>query len=932
MTKSGMGRCWGVSAVLVSVALTGCGREPTEAESLAAARKSLAENKPRAAVIQIRNALQQNAKSAEARFLMGQALLANGEVLAAQDEFRRARAEGLSDAEVVPALAGTMVLAQQEKKLVEEFGATSFNDNKRADADLALSLAKAHDVLGDAVRAQQLLERSLQAKPDFQPAVLSKVRAIAAQQGADAALAELQSKREMLSKNAEAAYLEGAILLNGKQDVDGAVAAFKRSVALAPKAIDAHASLIAVYLHKKDLEAVRKQVEALKQAQPNTPAARVFEAEVALLDGDAKKARALAMGVLQTAPKSVRAMYIAAAAELQLRSSFQAITMLQKALAQQPELVEASKLLARAYVHSGQPKLALKALEQPLERSPNDRDLLSTAAEAHMQLADAAKAESFYKRALAQRPDDAQTKTALALAVMAKGQESEGLNALSVVAREDASPVADMVLISSYIARNRLDQALESVDQLDRKQSDKPAAPFSRGRILLLKGDNTGARAAFEEALKRDDSYIPAMNNLALLDLRDGKSSDARARFEAVLKANPNNVAALMSLADVLAVQNAPQADVTALLERAVAADPVDPAPHQMLIEFLLQRKSPVAAVAAGQKAVALINSHPELYNALGRAQSAVGEGAQAQASFAKQAQLQPAAAGPYLSAADAYRRAGDRANTVKSLRQALSINPQLLAAQEALFDMELRAEHFPAALAIARDVQKQRPLSLQGYQWEGAVYEAQRRWDQATSTYKRGIDRLRAENRDAFALAGRQHQVLLAINKGDDAGQFAQNWVRVNPRDVGFRIYLGDASLASRDWAAAEQHYRSVLEIEPNNALAANNVAAMLVRLNRPGAVEMAQRAVKLAPTSADAFDTLAMALAADKQWEPAINAQRKSIALAPRASAPKIKLAKLLIDAGKKTEAETELRALEALGGKFERQSEVSALLKQI
>lgn len=912
--------------------LTGCMREPTEPELIASARKNLSEGKTQAAVIQIRNALERNAQSGEARFLMGEALLANLEFAGAQHEFRRALAAGHPDEAVVPPLARAMMFLDQSKKVIEEFGAKRFED-KAADADLSLSLAKAYGLQGDAAKSEQLLARSLQAQPKYPAALLFKVRAMVLKQGVDAALQELLSHKDVLGKSADAAYLEGSLKLNGKNDVEGGIEAFKRSLALDPKAVQAHASLIAVYLYKKDMAAARQQVEQLKKAHPNTPAAKTYEAELALLEGDFKKARALTSQVLQVSTKSVRAMYIAASAELQLKNSFQAVMWLQKALALQPDLPEASKMLARAYIQSGQAPLALKALARAQERAPADTDLLSLAAEANLQIGEAQKAEALYKKALALQPEDARTKTALALALLAKGQESEGLRQLAEISQQDASPIADMVLMSSLLARNQLDQALESVNAVERKQPDKPAGPFARGRILMLKGDNAGARAAFGEALKRDASYIPAMNNLALLDLRDGKADDARGRFETVLKADPGNVAALMSLADVMATQNGPQAEITALLERAIAADPSDPSPRLMLVEYLLLQKSYSAAVAAGQKAVATVTSNPELFNALGRAQSAVGESAQAQASFAKQAQLQPAAPGPYLSAAEAYRRVGDRANTVRSLRQALTLSPQLLAAQETLFTMELRAGHFAPALEIAREVQRQRPLQAQGYQWEGAVHGTQRRWDDAIAAYRKGIDKLRSDKRDAASLAGLLHQSLLAAKRDADAVRFARDWLQANPRDLGFKLQLADAAMARQDWEGAEQQYRAVLEMEPNHALATNNLAAMLMRLKRPGAVEMAERAVKLAPTSPDALDTLSQTLAADKQWGRAIEAQRKVIALVPAAPLMlKLKLAKLLLQAGNKAEAQVELKALQALGGKFDRQAEVDELLKQL
>lgn len=914
------------------LALTSCFKEQTEAEMLAAAKKQLEQGNIQAAVINVRGALQLNANSNEARFLMAKALAANFEFDTAATEFRRARAAGYPDAALVPELARAMLLSGQFKKVLEEFGATKFED-RHADAELAMVLAKAYVQADDQGKAEQMMTRALAAQPEFPQALLFKVRLTSLRQGPEAALKELQSHAKALEKDAEAAYLEGSLKLNGKRDVDGAIADFERSLKLDPKGLAPRASLIAIYLFKKDMAAARAQVEQMKKVQPKSAVAKTYEAQLALMDGDAKTAKALAAQALQVADRSVRAMYIAASADLELKNSFQAITLLQKALAIQPDLAEARKLLARAYIKSDQAALALKALERPLEHPETaDAETLTLTADAYLQMGQAAKAEAFYRKALAQQPADAATKTALAVAVMAGGQEAEGLKQLADVSKSEATGVADMVLISSYLNKGQLDQALEAVAALDKKQPKKPDAPFSRGRILLLKADNAGARKAFEEALQRDSAFVPAMSNLAILDLRDGKADAAKARFQTLLKSDASNVPALMALADVLAIENAPRAEVTALLEQATQAEPSDPSPHLMLVEYLLLQRNYAAAVAAGQKAVAVINFSPDLYNALGRAQSATGDGAQAQASFAKQAQLLPNSPLPYMSAAEAYRRSGDKTSMIRSLRQALAINPKLVAAQEALFEAELRAGHYPLAIGVAKDVQAQLPLDARGYQWEAMAQGAQNRWDLALAATKRGMEKQQAAHVDASALAARQHQTLLAAKREAEAARFVQEWLRANPKDEGFRIYLGDAALAQQSWAEAEGHYRDVLAVNADNALAANNAAAAMLRRNQPGAVEMAQRAVKLAPSSPDALDTLGMALAAEKRWPEAIDAQRRALARAPQAAALRLKLARYLIEGGKKSEAETELKVLQGLGERFPAQKEVTELLKRV
>ena len=52
------------------------------------------------------------------------------------------------------------------------------------------------------------------------------------------------------------------------------------------------------------------------------------------------------------------------------------------------------------------------------------------------------------------------------------------------------------------------------------------------------------ARKTWERALTLDENYFPAVENLALLDLFDGKPEVAGKRFESVLARQPSNLGA----------------------------------------------------------------------------------------------------------------------------------------------------------------------------------------------------------------------------------------------------------------------------------------------------------------------------------------------------------------------------------------------------
>jgi Flp pilus assembly protein TadD len=177
-----------------------------------------------------------------------------------------------------------------------------------------------------------------------------------------------------------------------------------------------------------------------------------------------------------------------------------------------------------------------------------------------------------------------------------------------------------------------------------------------------------------------------------------------------------------------------------------------------------------------------------------------------------------------------------------------------------------------------------------------------------------------------------RAHNTLIALGQTAEAEQFAQRWIAEHPQDAVFPFYLADRALAARDYAAAEARYRKVIELQPNNALALNNVAWLMVQQAKPGAVSYAEKANQLLPGRPPLMDTLASALAADKQLPRALELQKQAVERAPEDGSLRMNLAKLYLQSEQKGMARTELERLERMGRKYPNQDEVGKLLKTL
>jgi putative PEP-CTERM system TPR-repeat lipoprotein len=261
--------------------------------------------------------------------------------------------------------------------------------------------------------------------------------------------------------------------------------------------------------------------------------------------------------------------------------------------------------------------------------------------------------------------------------------------------------------------------------------------------------------------------------------------------------------------------------------------------------------------------------------------------------------------------------------DAVDSLRKALTLKPDLIEAQRDLIALHVHAGRVKEALGIAREVQTQRPRESVGYALEGDIYAAVNKWTNAAAAYRAGL-----KHANSRWLASRVHTALSAGNATADADRFAITWLKEYPKDASFRLYLAQAAGAKKDFIGAAQHYRKLLDLEPNNALVLNNLAWVEGQLRDPMALAHAEKANALAPNQPSIMDTLGVLLMANGDSTRALELLRRASAIAPHVPAIRLNLAKVLINAGQKDAARKELNELAKLGDKFTSHEEVAQL----
>ncbi|MGH6623337.1 MAG: XrtA/PEP-CTERM system TPR-repeat protein PrsT, partial [Burkholderiaceae bacterium] len=581
----------GIFATLLALSLPACKNEDSPEALLASARSYEAKGDIKAAIIQLKNALQKRPENGEARLLLGRLSLQAGDPVSAEKELRKALEYGQTPDAVLPSLAQAMLEQGQTEKLLAELGDRKLTD-PTAFATFLSSIGMAQLQLGKRAAARASFDAATALAPTLVAAQLGMARTLAAEGKFDEAM-QVVDRVIVANPNAAEAYGLQADLHLIRGDSAGAKALLEKAVAANPALLPARYALIQVLINQEQFDAATAQLEEARKLRNGDLKASYFEAMIAFGRKDLAKAREAIQVVLKRAPEHVPTLVLAGAVELQGGQNAAAESYLRKAISLSPQHSGARRLLVRAYLGSNQPAKAMDSL-QPLVSAGNrlDPQMQLLAGETYLANGDLKQASNFFAAASDSKQQAPIARTRLGQIALASGNPDAGIKELeSVTGLEGAPMQADMALIVGYVRKNDLDKALAAANAFVKKNPQSPLAQQVLGAVYAARKDSVAARAAYSRAVELNPTYLPAIANLARLDLIDKKPADARKRFEAVVEKEPKNEMALLGLAEILTRTGAPANEISATLQKAVSANPQSTNARLALIGFYVRAK-----------------------------------------------------------------------------------------------------------------------------------------------------------------------------------------------------------------------------------------------------------------------------------------------------------------------------------------------------
>jgi tetratricopeptide (TPR) repeat protein len=665
----------------------------------------------------------------------------------------------------------------------------------------------------------------------------------------------------------KAKYREAAIQYSNAIQVDSRYA-------------DAHYKLAQTQLKLQQWLAAYRELGRTLELQPENYPAHIDIANLLISGHDLKQAQEHTDLVLSRQPNNAL-VHVAVANLLSAQGDLNgATTEIQKAITLDPNRSESYVDFALLQLRSNQPDGAEASFKKAIELAPKALNPLLSLGGFYQSRGRMPESEEKYKEAIALEPKSVEPRAALArlYIVEARKDDAEALLKQSKKDLADNS-VGYRLLGDFYFAMGDLDKSVNEYASLYQDHPKDLLVKKNYIQILILKGRVDEARKLNDEILKQNGKDTEALIYKGEIQIRDGHANDAVDTLQAALKNEPDNGVAHYQLGIAFdQVGNIAQAESEWRDAVRIAPNLVEA--QRALASVALSRNDMAALDQSATQVVALQPTSPDGYALLAVSAMNQKQYAKAEQLVQKAVEVAPKSAVGYIQLGNLKFLQKQFPDAEKAYQQALENDPASADALSGLMNIYISQKQVDKAIAVANAQITKAPNSSPFYDLLGTLlFNNKKDLNGAEAALKKSAD-LDKSNSDALVKLG---QVQIAKGSVDQAISTYQNSIKDNPREPSFYILMGELYESKQDWNKAKEAYQKALEIRPDNALASNNLAYVMLETggNVDVALSLAQVGRRGMPDSPNAADTLGWVYFQKGAYRSAIDLFQEAIKL---------------------------------------------------
>jgi tetratricopeptide (TPR) repeat protein len=600
----------------------------------------------------------------------------------------------------------------------------------------------------------------------------------------------------------------------------------KRTVDLQPSNFKARLDLGKLLLAGGQTDKAQEQADAVKAAQPDNPDLHALLSGIAAKKGLKSDALAEIQRAVELDPKRAEFHEDLAIVEAGDPGKVSDVEdELKKSIALNPKSVNPRLLLTAFYVGHSRWTEAEQAASGAVSADPKSLSARETLAQVFLRQGNQAKGEEVLRQAESDLSDDPQGVSILAEYYERSGQSDKArAEFASLAAKYPKNVAVQEGYVRALLQVRDYGIAQTVIDGLMKKNGRDPQVVALHGIVLLNAGKVDDAMYALQNAEKDypDDSYIQFW--LGKAALAKGDLQTAKASFSQVAAHNPSRLDAQQELARI-AVQTGDMELLSDVAGKTIAATPKFSGAYVWRATVEMTQNSLDKAESDLKTAMGLAPQSAPAYLLMGKlrfAQKKLPEGA-------------------------------------ALLEQALQYDPDSAEAMRLLISYDLYQKNPEKAYARLNAQIARNPKNSTYLVFLTELQIQDNNFDQAAATAQRAIQ-INPGDAEAVMLFAK-----VQVKRGqiDNAVSAWEQWSNAHPKDAGSVAILGTLEESRGNQAKAEAYYKKSLEIQPQQPLASNNLAYLMLQNgeNIDVALALAQTARRAMPNSPNTADTLAWA-----------------------------------------------------------------------
>jgi tetratricopeptide (TPR) repeat protein len=409
-------------------------------------------------------------------------------------------------------------------------------------------------------------------------------------------------------------------------------------------------------------------------------------------------------------------------------------------------------------------------------------------------------------------------------------------------------------------------------------------AHLNLGRMLAQKGALDEAIAMFRQAIHIRPDVAGYHVNLGTALATKGSLEEAIAAFREAIRLQPDHVGAYINLGALLCDKKHDYEGAIAAFRAAVRIKPDWPMAYFNLGQALISQGRFDQAETAYRQAIHLQSDLPAPHFGLGNALARQDKLDLAEAEYRETIRLEPDYPAVHYNLGTVLGQRGKLREAETELREAIRIEPGQAKVHYNLGDVLGRQDKLEQAEAEYREAIHLRPNDAAAYVNLGCLLcDRQHDYEGAAIVFREAL-RLRPDQPDSHINLG---NALYRQGKPAEAEAEYRQAIRLKPDVPRSHHLLGNALLKQGKSTQAGSEYREAMRLKPDGPEPHNDYAWLLAtcspsELRNPSqAVESAKKATELAPKEGSYWNTLGVAQYRAGDWQAAIAALERSMAL---------------------------------------------------